>query len=1059
MPPLSAWSLKLKLSWLSALMVASGMGALAAWVVSQLHDDYGRMVFEQQRTAVNFVARSLDHELQLRIEALQAIAPEIALKWSQGDATIQQAIRTFSGVKPLFRRDVYVLNRDGQRIAESPPLDHLGVSYADTDYFLRVMRTGQAVVEPRIGRFARQPVIIVAVPVRTAGGALLGVLCGSELISPGSVFYFSEGVRNGAGGGFHVIDTQRRLFVTSTRASWTMTPLPKPGQNALLDQRLAGYIGPGSTHTRSGEEVLGIAATLNHAPWLVTSYLPVEEAFGPLYELRWRIYAGAAGLAVLIGWWCWLLLRRELAPLEQAAQQLGSLQSLDNLHTPLNSTGSREIRVLLDNFNQLLSHTHAQAELIRQERKRLEDKVTLRTRELLAANAGLKAKAREIEDLYNHAPCGYHSLDPEGRIVTINDTELAMLGYDRDEVMGRPLIELMTEASQALFRERFDVFLCTGRVRDLDYDFVRKDGSILPVLISADMVRDSSGRFVTNRATLVDNSERQAREQHIAVMQQELARRAEVAEAATRAKSEFLANMSHEIRTPMNAIVGLTTLLQREVQPPQVQQRLSKISDATHHLLGLLNDILDLSKIEAGRLELSETDFSLSALLERGLALVTERAQAKGLTLQHDVHIANLGVPDALRGDAMRISQALLNLLGNAVKFTSAGQVVLRVTLDERRPPEPEPATRWHLRFSVEDTGPGLSEATQRRLFEPFTQADTSTTRQFGGTGLGLAITRRLAELMGGDVGVTSQPGQGSTFWFSAWLSEASAPLQMAEPIAPPSPEALQRLQGVRVLLVEDNPINQEVARELLHQMGVRVGIASHGAAAVHHCQQHRPDLIFMDLQMPVMDGFEATRQLRQLPGFDTVPIVAMTANAFGEDRAACLAVGMNDHIAKPVDPEVLQTVLVRWLNREENNMGVERSITASPEPLPPPVRAVLDVAAGLHSVGGRRPLYERLLGMLRDRLEPDWIALQTHIAQADVGEARRVAHSLKGAALTLGAQQLADAAMQLEDVLRHLSTLDDPAAPWQTPLAGLRLAMTRLMEHEQVRALQRSPT
>jgi PAS domain S-box-containing protein len=863
------------------------------------------------------------------------------------------------------------------------------------------------------------------------------------------VFYFADEVRNGAQGGFHVIDTQRRMFVTSTRASWTMTPLPEPGQNPLLDRRLAGYTGPGTTHSRTGEAVLGVAAALEHAPWLVTSYLPVAEAFGPLNVLRWRIYAGAAGLAVLVGLGCWLVLRRELAPLEQAARQLGQLQDLDNLPPPLDSTGSREIRVLLDNFNQLRAHTQAQAEVIRQERKRLEDKVALRTRELMAANTGLRAKAREVEDLYNHAPCGYHSLDPQGCIVTINDTELAMLGYERDELIGRPLTDLMAEPSQ------LEAFTRTGRIRDLACDFVRKDGRLLPVLISADMVCDSTGRFVTHRATLVDNSERQTRERHIAAMQDELARRAEVAEAATRAKSEFLANMSHEIRTPMNAIVGLTTLLQREVSTPTVQQRLGKIADATHHLLGLINDILDLSKIEAGRLELNEADFSLSVLLERSLAFVAERAHAKGLALRQD-RATTPSWPDALRGDAMRVSQALLNLLGNAVKFTSTGQVVLRVTLEACDPPAPAPATRWRLRFSVEDSGPGVSEATQRRLFEPFTQADTSTTRQFGGTGLGLAITRRLAELMGGDVGVTSQLGQGSTFWFSAWLGVASAPPQAhPEPMAPPSPEALRRLQGVRVLLVEDNPINQEVARELLHQMGVHVDVAGHGAAAVHHCQQQRPNLVLMDLQMPVMDGLEATRQLRQLPGFDTVPIVAMTANAFGEDRAACLAVGMNDHIAKPVDPEVLQAVLVRWLNQQENDMGAERQTPALAQPLP--ARAVLDIEAGLHSVGGRRPLYERLLGMLRDRLEPDWVALQTHIAQADVGEARRVAHSLKGAALTLGAQQLADAAMQLEDVLRHLSSLDDTASQWQPPLAGLRAAMTRLMADEQVQSLPRS--
>ncbi len=382
------------------------------------------------------------------------------------------------------------------------------------------------------------------------------------------------------------------------------------------------------------------------------------------------------------------------------------------------------------------------------------------------------------------------------------------------------------------------------------------------------------------------------------------------AEAANRAKSAFLANMSHEIRTPMNAILGLTHLLRRDAGDAVQRERLAKVSEAASHLLLVINDVLDLSKIEAGQLRLEEADFSLGTLIAGALALVDERARAKGLGLS----TSRTGVPDALRGDPTRLAQALVNLLSNAVKFTERGSVELQVEALGRE------GERRLLRFTVRDTGIGIAAGQLGTLFEPFMQADSSTTRRFGGTGLGLAITQRLAAQMGGDVGVTSEPGTGSRFWFTAWLAVAQA----APPTAPPDDDIDQaeqalRLQaaGCHVLLVEDNPINQEVAHELLRSVGLTVTLAQDGAEALAAAGEQRFDLVLMDMQMPVMDGLEATRRLRALPPTRHVPIVAMTANAFDEDRAACLAAGMDDHVAKPVDPVGLYRVLRRWLASE----------------------------------------------------------------------------------------------------------------------------------------------
>ncbi|HJW26937.1 MAG TPA: MASE3 domain-containing protein [Rhodocyclaceae bacterium] len=380
------------------------------------------------------------------------------------------------------------------------------------------------------------------------------------------------------------------------------------------------------------------------------------------------------------------------------------------------------------------------------------------------------------------------------------------------------------------------------------------------------------------------------------------------AEAANQAKSAFLANMSHEIRTPMNAIIGLTHLLQRDHPTPRQMERLDKIHNAGKHLLSIINDILDLSKIEAGRMELEQTDFPISTVLDHVRSLITESAESKGLTVDIDYG----DVPTWLRGDPTRLRQALLNYAGNAVKFTDHGTVSLRTRLLE------EQDDLLLIRFEVHDTGVGIDAQSLAQLFQPFHQADTSTTRQYGGTGLGLSISRRLAGLMGGEAGAESKPGKGSLFWFTAKLGRGTAKSVAVKTRAfeePPEVVLLRKHGGRRVLLAEDDEINQLVALDVLADTGLVIDVAANGAEAIDKVQQTRYDLILMDMQMPILDGVEATRKIRQIDGQKGTPILAMTANAFGEDRERCLAAGMNDFVSKPVDPEALYSILLKWLD------------------------------------------------------------------------------------------------------------------------------------------------
>ena len=405
-------------------------------------------------------------------------------------------------------------------------------------------------------------------------------------------------------------------------------------------------------------------------------------------------------------------------------------------------------------------------------------------------------------------------------------------------------------------------------------------------------------------------------EEIVAMRTSDLVMAREIAESANRAKSVFLANMSHELRTPMNAIMGMTDLALRRAIEPKQQDQLSKVMTASQHLLGIINDILDLSKIEAERLTLEKIPFVLGSVLENLNSLVGFKVQDKGLTLVIDMPLSLARQP--LLGDPLRLGQILLNLTNNAVKFTATGRITIRVAAISR---EPDAVI---LRFDIEDTGIGIPAEVQGRLFSAFEQVDSSTTRKYGGTGLGLAISKRLAKMMEGSIGVTSSPGVGSVFWFTARVAQAVGEVAVESEQADATVEAELRstYADARFLLVEDEPINREVSTALLEELGFKVDVAENGRQAVALAEQTDYDLILMDMQMPEMNGTDATRAIRRLPGREQTPILAMTANAFDEDRQQCLDAGMNDHVGKPVVPSRLYRVLLKWLSSRDRAQG-----------------------------------------------------------------------------------------------------------------------------------------
>jgi len=615
--------------------------------------------------------------------------------------------------------------------------------------------------------------------------------------------------------------------------------------------------------------------------------------------------------------------------------------------------------------------------------------------ELESAQMRLRINEARLHAILDNAPIGIWLVGVDGRYHFVNNTFCNAVGIPESEFLSaHHLADIMDPEVAAGCLESDRACLEQDEPHLSQEILIFVDGKQHLVEVTKAKLHDNTGAITGIIGISIDVTEQREREQAI--------------EAANRTKSEFLANMSHEIRTPMNSILGMAHLALNIETDPRNRDYLEKIQLSGTHLLGIIDEILDFSKIDAGKLKMEIFDFDLSGVFNNLSNMIAEKAKDKELELVLDI---DPGIPNSLRGDPRRLSQVLLNYASNAIKFTATGNITVRA----RKVGENENGTL--VRFEVQDTGIGISNENKAKLFQAFQQVDTSTTRNYGGTGLGLAISKQLVEMMEeGAVGVDSIPGQGSTFWFTVRLGKVSKPLKSANENESSFPPTL--FSGIPILLAEDNLFNQQVATEFLENVGATVCVAKNGKEAIDLLLKEHFDCVLMDIQMPLMDGFEATQLIRANPALAGIPVIAMTANASNEDRAQCFAAGMDDYISKPFKPNTLYAMLAKWLSVQPQQMpfpDMSSTLPAATTWAGDP--NIIDLSVLAELIGDNKFEMRKFATRFLESARKDMTAIESALERKDLEALSVLGHHNKSPASMVGAMGFFRLCQTLEDI------------------------------------------